>query len=86
MGIFFHDSNARSIIGLFPFITPRLGFSLSVYLAPFSSIFGVTLTVLLLVQFTATVRHRGMETGISEASKRVSIFSFATQTPREASK
>ena len=28
---------------------------------------------------TGTVRHRGMETGISEASKRVSIFSFATQ-------
>ena len=27
-----------------------------------------------------TVRHRGMETGISEASKRVSIFSFATHT------
>jgi hypothetical protein len=27
-----------------------------------------------------------METGISEASKRVSIFSFATQVPREASK
>jgi len=26
-----------------------------------------------------TVRHHGMETGISEASKRVSIFSFATQ-------
>ena len=27
----------------------------------------------------STVRLRGMETGISEASKRVSIFSFATQ-------
>ena len=26
-----------------------------------------------------TVRHRGMETGISETSKRVPIFSFATQ-------
>ena len=39
LGIFFHDSNARSIIGLFLFIAPRLGFSLSVYLAPFSSIF-----------------------------------------------
>ena len=30
-----------------------------------------------------TVRHGGMGTGISEASKRVPIFSFA---PREASK
>ena len=28
-----------------------------------------------------TVRLGGMETGISEASKRVSIFSFATQRP-----
>ena len=26
-----------------------------------------------------TVRHRGMETGISEASKRVPIFPFATR-------
>ena len=30
-------------------------------------------------QGSTTVRHRGIETGISEASKRVSIFSFATQ-------
>jgi hypothetical protein len=47
LGIFFHESNARSILGLFPFIVPNLGFSLSVYLAPFSSIFrgdGRTLT------------------------------------------
>ena len=32
---------------------------------------------------SGTVRHRGIETGISEASKSVPIFSFATQ---EASK
>jgi len=32
-----------------------------------------------------TVRHRGMETGISESSKRVPIFSFATQGGRQAS-
>ena len=32
-----------------------------------------------------TVRHRGMETGISEASKRVSIFSFATQGGKQVS-
>ena len=31
------------------------------------------------LHFCVTVRHRGIETGISEASKRVSIFSFATQ-------
>jgi hypothetical protein len=34
---------------------------------------------------TSTVRHRGMETGISEASKRVSIFSFATQGGKQVS-
>ena len=39
LGIILNESNARSNIGLFPFIAPRLGFSLSVYLAPFSSIF-----------------------------------------------
>ena len=32
-----------------------------------------------------TVRHRGMGTGISEASKRVSIFSFATQGGKQVS-
>ena len=32
-----------------------------------------------------TVRFRGMETGISEASKRVSIFSFATLGGKQAS-
>ena len=32
-----------------------------------------------------TVRLRGMETGISEASKRVSIFSFATQGGKRVS-
>ena len=32
-----------------------------------------------------TVRLRGMETGISEASKRVSIFSFATQGGKQVS-
>ena len=32
-----------------------------------------------------TVLHRGMETGISEASKRVSIFSFATQGGKQVS-
>ena len=31
------------------------------------------------------VRHRGMGTGISEASKRVPIFSFATQGGKQAS-
>ena len=36
-----------------------------------------------IVYFTYTVRHRGMETGISESSKRVSIFPLL---PREASK
>ena len=34
---------------------------------------------------TTTVRHRGMGTGISEASKRVPIFSFATQGGKQAS-
>ena len=33
----------------------------------------------------ATVRHRGMGTGISEASKRVPIFSFATQGGKQVS-
>ena len=33
----------------------------------------------------STVRHRGMETGISEASKRVSVFSFATQGGKQVS-
>ena len=32
-----------------------------------------------------TVRHREMKTGISEASKRVSIFSFATQGGKQVS-
>ena len=32
-----------------------------------------------------TVRLRGMETGISEASKRVPSFSFATQGGKQAS-
>ena len=32
-----------------------------------------------------TVLHRGMETGISEASKRVSILSFATQGGKQVS-
>ena len=32
-----------------------------------------------------TVRLRGMETGISEASKRVSIFSFDTQGGKQVS-
>ena len=36
-------------------------------------------------QKEATVRLRGMETGISEASKRVSIFSFATQGGKQVS-
>ena len=36
-----------------------------------------------LVQRSPTVLHREMKTSISEASKRVSIFSFL---PREASK
>ena len=34
---------------------------------------------------TTTVRHRGMGTGISEASKRVPIFSFATQGGKQVS-
>ena len=34
---------------------------------------------------SGTVRLRGMETGISEASKRVSIFSFATQGGKQVS-
>jgi len=32
-----------------------------------------------------TVRHREMKTGIFEASKRVSIFSFATQGGKQVS-
>ena len=32
-----------------------------------------------------TVLHRGMKTGISEASKKVSIFSFATQGGKQVS-
>ena len=32
-----------------------------------------------------TVRHRGMGTGISEASKRVPSFSFATKGGKQAS-
>jgi len=32
-----------------------------------------------------TVLHRGMGTGISEASKRVPIFSFATQRGKQVS-
>ena len=34
---------------------------------------------------TPTVRHRGMGTGISEASKKVPIFSFATQGGKQMS-
>jgi hypothetical protein len=37
------------------------------------------------IEADTTVRHRGMETGISEASKRVSIFSFATQGGKQES-
>ena len=33
----------------------------------------------------STVRNRSLETGISEASKRVSIFSFATQGGKQVS-
>ena len=33
----------------------------------------------------STVLHRGMKTGISEASKRVSLFSFATQGGKQVS-
>jgi len=36
-------------------------------------------------EFLRTVRYRGMETGISEASKRVPIFSFATQGAKQVS-
>ena len=32
-----------------------------------------------------TLRHRGMETGISETSKRVPNFSFATQRGKQES-
>ena len=35
--------------------------------------------------FQCTVRHREMKTDISEASKRVSIFSFATQGGKQVS-
>ena len=35
--------------------------------------------------FGITVRNRRIETGISEASKRVSIFSFATQGGKQVS-
>ena len=38
-----------------------------------------------LLDSVCTVLHRGMETGISEASKRVSIFSFATQGGKQVS-
>ena len=37
------------------------------------------------LKFHSTVRHRGMGTGISEASKRVPIFSFATQGGKQES-
>ena len=36
-------------------------------------------------EFIRTVRLRGMETGISETNKRVSIFSFATQGGKQVS-
>ena len=36
-------------------------------------------------ELLSTVRHRGIETGISETSKRVSIFSFATQGGKQVS-
>ena len=36
-------------------------------------------------ELEATVLYRGMKTGISEASKRVSIFSFATQGGKQVS-
>jgi hypothetical protein len=35
--------------------------------------------------YVSTVRHRGMGTGISEASKRVPIFSFTTQGGKQVS-
>ena len=37
------------------------------------------------LRFAGTVRLRGMGTGISEASKRVPIFSFATQGGKQVS-
>ena len=37
------------------------------------------------VECRDTVRRRRIETGISEASKRVSIFSFATQGGKQVS-
>ena len=37
------------------------------------------------LHFITTVLHREMKTGISEASKRVSIFSFATQGGKQVS-
>ena len=37
------------------------------------------------VPTSATVRLRGMGTGISEASKRVTIFPFATQGGKQVS-
>jgi hypothetical protein len=39
----------------------------------------------LIIIYDSTVRLRGMETGISETSKRVSIFSFATQGGKQMS-
>ena len=36
-------------------------------------------------RYVGTVRHRGMGTGISESSKRVPIFSFATQGGKQLS-
>ena len=36
------------------------------------------------IPWSYTVRHRGIETCISEASKRVPIFSFATQGGKQA--
>ena len=37
------------------------------------------------LQTLSTVRHRRIETGISEASKWVSIFSFVTQGGKQVS-
>jgi len=66
------------LINTLPVQVARLAFAIGILVS--ISVFGDACGALL-----GTVRHRGMETGISEASKRVSIFSFATQGGKQVS-
>ena len=69
-------------------LTIQAGMQLLVFLLPFRACYLanlVKINLFLACKIGCTVRHRGMGTGISEASKRVPIFPFAAQGGKQVS-